>query len=174
VKMYLKTLFIFMVIFSLSVAWIKAEESDEDFSEEPAKEPHKGTKLAADFGLHDLEKNIFTLSSYRNKQPVILFFWTTWCPFCREELKNLNDKYPELKKEGWEVLTIDVGEPAYKVDNFVKNRALIFKVLLDKETIVAQAYEILGVPTYVLINKKGYVVFRNNYLPRNFRQLISE
>ncbi len=130
--------------------------------------------LARDFQLQDLNQNTVILSSYKNLQPVVLFFWTTWCPFCRKELRMLNnDVYPELMKEGWELFAIDVGEPAYKVDNFVKNYALTFKVLLDKDTTVTDSYEVLGIPTYVLVDKKGYIVFKDNYFPREeYKTLI--
>lgn len=130
---------------------------------------------AADFKLSDINNNTVTLSSYRDKQPVFLFFWTTWCPFCRKELKLLSDKYAQLVKDGFALLAINVGEPAYKVDNFIKKYSLAFEVLLDKDAKVAYTYDILGVPTYVLVDKKGYIVFEGNRFPQeNYKDLISE
>ncbi len=124
-------------------------------------------ELAVDFTLEDLQGNKISLTSYKDKQPVVLFFWTTWCPFCRQELKSLSQRYPELVKEGWELLAINVGEPAQKVDNFIKNYGgLSFKVLLDKNMDVADAYNLLGVPTYILINKKGDIVFHDPSFPK--------
>ncbi len=130
--------------------------------------------LATEFKLSDLENKEFSLSSLKGK-PVILFFWTTWCPFCRKELKTLKDKYPQLVKDGWELFAIDVAEPAYKVDSFIKSYSLNFKVLLDKDTAVVDSYDILGVPTYVLIDKKGQVVFKDHYFPQaTYKDLIKE
>lgn len=130
---------------------------------------------AADFKLPDINNETVTLSSYRDKQPVWLFFWTTWCPFCREGLKLLSDKYPQLVKDGFELLAINVGETNYKVDNFIKRYSLTFKVLLDKDARVAYLYDILGVPTYVLVDKKGHIAFAGNRFPReNYKDLISE
>lgn len=135
----------------------------------------KGLYLAQDFTLSDIQQNTITLSSYRGKQPVILFFWTTWCPFCRRELKELNSRYLTLVKEGWEVLAIDVGEPLNKVVNFIKGYELGFKVLLDKDTTVAYDYDILGVPTYIIVDKAGNVVFVDHYFPyTEYKNLISE
>lgn len=161
-KNYLKTLFLFIAIsfFSVSCMQVKGSAVLE-------------RNLAVDFKLLDLNQTTLTLSNYKNKQPVVLFFWTTWCPFCLNELKILKDIYPQLQKDGWELFAIDVGEPAYRIDNFVKNYSLNFKVLLDKDMTVADAYDILGVPTYVLVNKEGYIVFKDNYFPRaNFKELI--
>lgn len=160
-KNYFKVLCIFILIFSLSIACIGAKES-------AAKEINS----APDFKLQDLNQNEFSLSSYKDKQPVLLFFWTTWCRFCRRELTMLNERYHELIKNGLEVLAIDIGEPAYKVEDFVKIHTLNFKVLLDRDADVAQSYGILGVPTYVIVDKKGNLVFQGNYFPQNYNELV--
>lgn len=132
-------------------------------------------KLAPDFTLQDLSQNTFTLSSYKNKQPVMLFFWTTWCPFCRQELKTLKDNYPELVKEGLLLVAIDAGESAAKVSDFVKSYNLPFQVLLDRDKSVTKAFDVFGVPTYVLIDKQGYVRFVDNDFPKEeYKSLISE
>lgn len=124
-------------------------------------------KQAPAFQLNDLNDQAVFLSDYKDKQAVVLFFWTTWCPYCREELKRLNQEYAGLTKNSIKVLTINVGEPKYKVDNFVKSRNLTLSVLLDKESTVAEAYELMGVPTYFVIDKAGQIVLAGNYFPKD-------
>lgn len=132
-------------------------------------------EIAREFKLPDLEGKVFTLSAYKDKQPVFLFFWTTWCPYCREGMKELNSSYPELSKKGWVVAAVNLGEPPQKVQGFVDNYALKFNVLLDRYLSVADAYDVLGVPSYVLINKAGIIVFKDNYLPLGkLEELASE
>lgn len=161
---YLKPLLIFMLISFLSIACMQAQEQDT-----------QGLNLAPDFKLLDLGQNAHTLSDYKNKQPVILFFWTTWCPFCRKELKLLKQMYPELVNNGLEVLAINIGEPAYKVANFVTSYQLNYKVLLDKDTNVTYSFDVLGVPTYVLVGKKGNIVFIGHTFPKdNYKDLIQK
>ena len=129
--------------------------------------------LAPDFKLQDLSENSVALSDYKGKNPVVIIFWTTWCPYCRAELNNLNQKYPQLAKEGWEVLAINVEEPSSLVAAFLKKRPLTFKVLLDMDAQIAHSYGVLGVPTYILVNKEGFVVFKDNYFPEDkYRELI--
>lgn len=121
-----------------------------------------------DFQLPDLNEKIYSLSEYKDKQqPVILFFWTTWCPYCREELMELKDKYAELLTDGWELFAVNVGEPASRVDSFMKNASLPFKVLLDKTTSVAKSFGVFGVPTYVVIGKDGGIKAMENYFPQD-------
>lgn len=113
--------------------------------------------IAPNFQLKDLAGNVITLSEYKGKQEVLLFFWTTWCPYCRKGLKVLNEKHAQLSKDGVEILAINVNEPAGKVDSFVKNYALTFKTLLDLDADVAMAYKLLGFPTYMIVDRKGYI-----------------
>lgn len=161
-RKYFKLLFIFVLISVFSVSCMQAKE--------PGAE---GRNIAIDFMLQDLNQETFSLSNYKDKQPVILFFWTISCPLCRKDLSTLKDMYPQLQKEGWELFAVNVGESASKVDNFVKNYALNFKVLLDKDMAVAYAYGILGVPTYFLVDKNGYIVFKDHYFPRErYKELI--
>lgn len=105
----------------------------------------------------------------------MLFFWTTWCPFCREELKFLKENYPDLAKGGLVLAAIDAGESFSRVENFTKSYNFPFQVLLDRDTAVAGAFEILGVPTYVLIDKKGYIRLIEHYFPKEkYKSIISE
>ena len=130
------------------------------------------TEMASDFTLLDLENKEFSLSNLKGK-PIILFFWTTWCPHCRKELKLLNTTHAELLKNGVELVTINVEEPADKVQRFIGTYPLSFRVLLDLDLKVAQAYGVLGVPTYFLINKEGRIVFNNHYFPQEeYKDLI--
>jgi peroxiredoxin len=120
---------------------------------------------APNFKLKDTNDVWFSLSDYRDKKPVLLFFWTTWCPYCRDEMKQLTEKYFRLAEKGMKVLSINVGESTAKVQGFIKNKNLPFTVLLDQDTNVSAAYNLVGIPTFVLINEKGKVVFVNNYFP---------
>jgi len=113
--------------------------------------------IAPNFQLKDLDRNTVTLSQYKGKQDVLLFFWTTWCPYCRRGLKVLNEKNAQLLKDGVEILAINVSEPADKVNSFVRNSPLTFKTLLDTEASVALNYKLLGFPTYIIVDKKGYI-----------------
>jgi peroxiredoxin len=81
--------------------------------------------------------------------------------------------YPELVNNGLQVLAINVGEPAYKVANFVTSYQLNYKVLLDKDTNVTYSFDVLGVPTYVLVGEKGKITFISHTFPKDkYKDLI--
>ena len=130
------------------------------------------SQTASNFTILDLENKEFSLSDIKGK-PIILFFWTTWCPHCRKELKLLNALHAEFLQNGVELAAINVEETADKVQRFMGSYPLSYRVLLDTDTKVAQAYGILGVPTYILINKEGRIVFNNYYFPqKDYKDII--
>jgi peroxiredoxin len=129
-------------------------------------------RVATDFDLQDIYQDYYRLKEYKNKQPLILFFWTTWCPYCERELAVLNNMYPGLVKDGFMVFAINVGELPDTVTNFVKGLNLAYRVLLDSDTAVSGAYQVIGVPTYVLVNQDGYIVFQDSYFPQDYKDII--
>jgi peroxiredoxin len=128
---------------------------------------------APDFTLEDINQDEYSLSAYKGKQPVLLFFWTTWCPYCQKELRILNNMSAVLAQEELAVFAVNVGEDTLKVQDFVKTYHLSYKVLLDQDGKVSQSFGIMGVPTYVIIDKEGRIVFQDNYFPNEYKDLIA-
>ncbi|HLA29229.1 MAG TPA: TlpA disulfide reductase family protein [Syntrophales bacterium] len=114
---------------------------------------------APDFVLKDLQGRKFRLSENIGK-PVLLIFGATWCPFCRDEIPRLKDIYANYGKRGLVMLNIDIQESKEKVSRFASSYKLPYRVLLDEEADVAESYGVRGVPTMVLIDKKGMIVCR--------------
>ncbi|MGV8057073.1 MAG: peroxiredoxin family protein [Smithellaceae bacterium] len=112
---------------------------------------------APDFSLKDLRGKVFHLNNQRGR-PVLIFFGTTWCPSCRNELPLYREIYETYTKRGLEVTYINIMEPQGKVAKFVKANALPFKILLDENGEVATGYNVVGVPTLVLIDKEGKII----------------
>ncbi len=131
--------------------------------------------LAPNFKIKDLDQTSVELSSFKNKSPVVLFFWTTWCPYCLTALKNLSQAMPDLEKEGITILPINSGEPSAKVARFAKNNGYTFRIFLDIDSKVTDAYHIYGVPTYFLVDKNSYVRSISNTFPHDeARKLAKE
>lgn len=136
----------------------------------PAKE---AVLSASEFTLSDLEGREISLSDFRGK-PVVLLFWAISCFVCRQNLQELNGFYPELSAEGIKLLAINIYEPPAAVKRFADRHGLAYSVLLDEDAAVADKYGIIGIPTYIIINKEGRVVFQDHYFPRrDYRQMIS-
>ena len=167
---YLRVLFTCCAISFLTVSCMQVKETEPN-----ADAGVKKISSSADATLPDLKEGSVNLNSYKDKQPLVLFFWTTWCPFCRSELKTLSEKYPEIQNENGELFAVNVGESADKIKDFIGDYPLNLKIILDKDGALAGTFNILGVPTYILMNKKGSVVFQDHYFPQGkYKELISK
>jgi cytochrome c-type biogenesis protein len=133
------------------------------------------SQSAPDFTLSDLDGNKIMLSEFKHKKSVVLFFWTTWCPFCLRELLNLNQIYLDAALDDVEFLAINVQESQAKVRQFLKRYNVDFKILLDGNSSVAYSYGLIGVPTFILINKQTEIVFKGHFFPQDtYRRLLNE
>ena len=65
--------------------------------------------IAPDFILKGEDGNTYRLKDYRGKV-VILNFWATWCPPCREEMPSMERAWHQIKDKGIVMLGINVGD----------------------------------------------------------------
>ncbi|HHO76521.1 MAG TPA: TlpA family protein disulfide reductase [Deltaproteobacteria bacterium] len=112
---------------------------------------------AADFTLRDLEGKTHVLSEYAGKT-VLLNFTTTWCPYCIKDIPNLKKIYSEYKDRDFVLFSIYIQESDTKVASFAKKYKLPYTVLLDTDGRIAQSYGVRGVPTKILVDKKGTIL----------------
>ncbi|MBO1514490.1 peroxiredoxin family protein [Metabacillus bambusae] len=114
---------------------------------------------AVDFTLKTVDGKVFNLSDYAGKI-VIVNFWTTWCTYCQEEMEELIKFRKEANSLNVELLGVNVtsSEQSEKaVIHFVKGIDLPFQVGLDVHGEVSKTYQIIGIPTTFIIDKKGIV-----------------
>lgn len=121
--------------------------------------PVKGTPLAADFDLMDVDGQRHTLKMYRGKI-VIVNFWATWCPPCRFELPAMEKVWERLKNKGVVILGINVGEDADTIFTFTADYPVTFPLLLDSDSNVIQKYPVIGLPTTYVIDPQGRLVYK--------------
>ncbi|MEW6046791.1 MAG: TlpA disulfide reductase family protein [Bacillota bacterium] len=110
---------------------------------------------APDFTLKDLEGRTVRLSDLRGR-PVMINFWATWCPPCREEMPHIEEF---VRRFGGriEVLGVDVGEPAELVRAFLEKNPYSWRFLLDSDGQVMERYRVFAIPTSYFIDREGIV-----------------
>ncbi|MFH2053949.1 MAG: TlpA disulfide reductase family protein [bacterium] len=112
-------------------------------------------QLAPDFTLSALDGESLTLSGLRGKT-VLLDFWDTWCPPCREAMPHLQDISHEFS-EDVVVVGIAAGqEGEAKVRSFVGTRGLTFPMAIGSPQ-VFQDYRVSSLPTTYLVDGRGIV-----------------
>lgn len=113
-------------------------------------------RTAPDFRLQNLEGQSVALSDFRGK-PVLVNFWATWCPACREEMPYLQQVYDRWTDKGLALLTVDIGEEPRVIKKYFEENGLSMPVLLDIDQGVARRYNITGIPTTLLIDGNGII-----------------
>jgi len=110
-------------------------------------------KPAPAFSLKSLDGKTVDLASFKGK-PVVLDFWATWCPPCRELAPSVQKLHKEM---GDKVAVVGMAsDDEAAVRDFVKKEGLTMTQLIADEA-VSKAYGVEGIPTTVFIDKDGVV-----------------
>jgi peroxiredoxin len=149
-----KKIIILLVSMILLICIPLARSSGQYRPKAPSKQE---TATAPDFSLKDIQGKTFKLSSQRGN-PVIMFFGTTWCPACRGEMPFYKALYEKYAGRGLKFIYIDINESAERVARFAKQNSFPYLVLVDADGSVANDYNLIGVPTLILVDKGGNII----------------
>lgn len=94
-------------------------------------------------------------------QIIVLNFWATWCPPCRQEMPELNNF---AQKYGSKVMlyTVNVQESNDKVAGFISQNKYNLNVLLDKDGEVSKTFRINAIPTTIIADRQGIIKYRKS------------
>ncbi|MBX3001756.1 MAG: TlpA family protein disulfide reductase [Caldilineaceae bacterium] len=113
--------------------------------------------IAPDFSLVTLTGEQVHLSDFQGK-PVILNFWATWCPPCREEMPALEAIWQQYGAGDVVVLGVDQGESVAVVERFIHERVgTTFPILMDSNHAVGNSYFVRSLPTTFFIDRNGFI-----------------
>ena len=97
----------------------------------------------------------------------MLNFWAVRCPYCREEMPDLA-AFAEAYRSRLVLYAIDIREPADRVQSYMSENRFILPVLLDKKGELSEKYAVEKIPTTLLIDARGNVVFRKTGVMSRF------
>ncbi len=114
---------------------------------------------ASDFTLQDLQGNKVKLSDFKGR-PVLIDFWATWCPPCRESVPGIEKIYKNYSGKGLVVLAISLDYGGWDgVKSFVAEHGITYTVLKGDED-VASKYNVHTIPMVIILNKNGKIYKR--------------
>jgi cytochrome c biogenesis protein CcmG/thiol:disulfide interchange protein DsbE len=93
---------------------------------------------------------------------VIVDFWASWCGPCRKSFPFLNQLQQKHQAAGLVVLAVNEDEERSDAEAFLKQYPANFAVLFDKEGQLASQYQIPGMPTTVVIDRKGKIRYSHS------------
>ncbi|CAN5405392.1 hypothetical protein BH09PLA1_BH09PLA1_01280 [soil metagenome] len=115
-------------------------------------------KPAPDVSLKTIDGKDVKLSSEKGNV-VLLDYWATWCPPCREGLPHINElaNDKDLAAKGLKVWAINSKEGEAKVKPFLKKMSLTMTVPMDTKGEFGKNYLVQGIPTTVVVGRDGTI-----------------
>lgn len=156
-----KNTFIFIAVLSLtlSLTWIiltpilfPSVDAQQEISA-----PHKGF-IAPKFSLQSPDNSVHALDDYKG-QPVLIFFWASWCSICKRTMPELQQVYEVYSPQGFEILAVN---PTNQNDvslaiNYFETQGYTYTMLLDIQDAVASDYQLHAFPTSILVGPDGVI-----------------
>jgi peroxiredoxin len=99
-------------------------------------------------------------------QVVLINFWASWCGPCRQEMPVLDQLYRRYKAAGFTLLGVNVEPKSADALGFLKATPVSFPILFDTQSKVSTLYEVSGMPSTVIVDRKGNVRYvHHGYKP---------
>ena len=120
--------------------------------------------MAPDFTLKTTSGENLKLSEYRG-DVVLINFWASWCGPCRQEMPALSELHDKYQALGFTVLGVNVEEDPGKAVKLLEELPVSFPVLFDSESTVSRQYDVVAMPSTVLVDRNG----KMRYLHKGYK-----
>lgn len=138
----MKILIIISVALSLSIGLLKAQ-------------------TVTNFEFKNIENNTQSYNELKGEKLTLIDFWATWCKPCNKAIPELNKIYSLYKDKGVEIIGINCDGPrsVSKVGPLSKSLKIQYPVLIDINSELKTELNIIVLPTLVMVNTKGKIVW---------------
>jgi peroxiredoxin len=121
----------------------------------PAAEPKP---VAPNWQLRDINGEPISLADFKGKV-VILDFWATWCPPCRQEIPGFVTLQRKYQDKGLVIIGVSLDKQGPSVVKpFMRELGMNYRVVMGDEKIVSDYGGIEAIPTTFIIDRQGKVV----------------
>ena len=116
----------------------------------------KNPKLYEDVTFLDINQKNVNLDDFKGKL-IMLNFWATWCAPCKEEMPSLDNLQSNIKLNNLKIFPINIDqESVFKSELFFKELNIQnLEIYFDAPITLAKKFLLRGVPTTIILNKKG-------------------
>ena len=124
--------------------------------------------------LVDVDGKKVRLDQVAKDQPLLLYFWATWCKPCRKtqpKVAALAEKYKDRVK----VVGINVGglDSPKDIRKYISRQRITYTMLIDHNDEAVKAYSVSAIPVIILLDTTGKILFRDNEPPANLEKFFS-
>ncbi|MEJ2367450.1 MAG: TlpA disulfide reductase family protein [Acidobacteriota bacterium] len=126
------------------------------------KVPHISPDTAA-ITIETLGGKKVTLAELTGGKPTMLVFWASWCPDCRRETPKVKAAYARFRAKGLNLIAVDSAwknETPSAAKKYIREHDLKYPVYFDASQDAGKAYGLKWIPTVILLNREGKIVFK--------------
>lgn len=98
------------------------------------------------------------LADYKN-QVLLIDFWATWCPPCKQSMPFLNALRNELHEQGFEIIAINVDEELGDAKTFLKSHPVDYVMAYDSQGDCPGKYDVKAMPSSYFVDRFGKIRF---------------
>lgn len=126
---------------------------NEESQKESIKEQAAILNQAKDFSVYNDKDEEVKLSSFKGK-PIVINFWTTWCGYCKIEMKYFQELYNQYKDEVvFLMANSTIEDDKTEVNKYITGQGYTFPIYYDINGNAVTTYKITGYPVTMFINK---------------------
>lgn len=122
----------------------------------------KDISKVPDFSLYSSDGQLYNIRNLEGNV-ILINFWATWCGPCRAEIPELNEVQKLYGNDNFIVLGVSISDSKKALNDFKEiydvNYPLLYGRSEEIEKILIDYGGIFSVPTSILINKKGEMIF---------------
>jgi peroxiredoxin len=153
------------LFYKLSPA-IKNSPAGKSYTETLEKMHNVGVgSIAPDFALPDTANNMVSLSSFKGKY-VLLDFWASWCPICRESAPGVLKAYNSYRNKAFDILSVSLDKPGERQKwlQAIHHDGLLWTQVSDLKfwhSPIVSLYKLTALPQNFLIDPNGKIIARD-------------
>ena len=127
----------------------------------------------------DFSGNEINLKHYHGRL-VIINFWATWCAPCKKEMPSLDNLYQDNNFKNLQIFAVNMEQPnALKTKKFFTDLNIQkLEIFFDPNLNFVKEFKLRGMPTTILINKKGEefarIIGETNFQNKKFVKWLSK
>jgi len=121
-------------------------------------------QLPPDFTIKTIDGKEYRLSQFAEQnKPVLLYFWATWCPFCRRDFSIVKNIYPKYTdKVAFLAIDLDTSENAQIIQQYKNELGLEGIDFATGNGKVLSDYQITRTTTKYAIGKNGLILYKGS------------
>lgn len=151
------------LLFIFAACSSKQQADSGQKEEKPPPLMQKTERKAPLFSLQNAEGQVVNAAEFKGKV-LILDFWATWCPPCREEIPHFIELQNQYGEQGLQVVGISVDQQGWAVVKpFIQENGINYPILMYTEDVYKDYQELIepamrdGIPFTFIIDRQGNV-----------------